>query len=1151
MSKTNVKALMMLMVSGVLATSATYASASAVAEPAPLTAPQAQQAAAACTGTVLDESGEPLIGASVKVKGTTNGASTNIDGEFRLSNVKPGATLEVSYIGYAPVTMVWNGQPITIKLKSDSNVLDEVVVMGYGVQQKRSKVTNSVAKVSEEVLTVGSNANPAQALAGAVSGVKVAVTSGDPSATPSITVRGGTNWDNANNNPLVVVDGQIRSSLSDINPNDIADMQVLKDAGATALYGARAANGVILVTTKTGKDQDGRVTLSVKYGITKYNSGYKMATARQYLQKIREATYYTTNPAVPGNWLNNFYGMIDNGSQGYSTGRTELQENMMWNVMTYTENNKYLLDLGWQVMDDPLAGLVTAEGTRIIFKDTDLWKYNMKDPTSTQDYNLSFSGANDRGNYYSSLGYYKADGSLPTTFYERYNFSFTGGYKISKWLTANSVFNYTRANWNNTSNNMPTGYLYGRVNSMPRTARVESEDGTRLFHSFLQGASINLKYQPEKYIRGNQSDKFQMTQSLMATIIDGLTLKGTMSWYYNEQISNSFDKDFQTNAAGTMNRTRATSQSFFRYFDQTYNLVANFNRTFAEKHTVNAMVGMEFYKRKYRGFSGGGNGAPTDDFADLDYIFTGTQTPYKASSVWVSSTNLAEAILSYFGRVEYDYMDKYLLAATFREDGYSRLQNNRWGFFPGVSGGWVFTKENFWNNNEKLSWLNYGKLRASYGQNGIVNGNTIGYYTLLGAYSSYQYAGQTGFRISSLPNMSLRWEKTNTFDVGLTLGFLQNRINLDLAYYNRLTMDKYANKTLPTTTGFSSVVSNNGSFRNQGVEIDLNATILRTKDLLWTLGANLTFNKNTVVDLPYVKDRYKNNQGAYQVYTGRYDKDNKDWKTTNGYETTFIGGLMEGREPMHIIGYKKARILQSEADVQALGNYVDISRSALAAVPIYANEEGLKRLQDLGMAAGAVKLRPGDVVWCDRNGDNMIDTYDQYDLGNRLPHWSGGFNTQISWKGLSLYARFDMGWGFKVYDSSFCWWMGGGQGAYSFPEKALTDTWTETNKNAKYPRYVIASNMGTNSWFRTSDVLAESGAYLACRELSLSYDLPKNICSKFRSQGLKLSVTGQNLGYLKKCTLPLPDNTQNLGFSDGQGTYNLPISVIFGLNLSF
>ena len=1099
-----------------------------------------QQASKTCMGTVVDENGEPLMGATVRVKGTTLASSTDLDGKFSLNNVKPGSTIEVSYIGYQPSSTVWNGQALNIQLHESATALDEVVVMGYGVKQKRAKVTNSIAKVDQEVLTVGANANPAQALAGAVSGVKVNLTTGDPGATPSIVIRGGTNWGNytEKNEPLIVVDGQIRSELSDINPNDVESMDILKDAGATALYGARAANGVVLITTKQGKAGKASVTLNAKFGLNYYDTGYDWVNAHDYI-------YYSRLGTANTEWFNG--NGLTASNQPNGIGRTQITNDMVWNIMTMTEDNKYLLNKGWSSMPDPLD-----PATTILYRDANIADIQLNTPAYTQDYNLSFSGGNDRGKYYASLGYYNADGAFKKTFYERYNFSLTGSYKITNWLESNSMFTFTRANWNklpngfggrwngfDTSEDNMADYIFGRVMSLPPTIRFTDEDGNMAFGQNKENSNWN--WQPDQFVRENQRDKFQMTQSFTATPIDGLTVKGTMSWYYDETLKESMDKEYQ-NAPGAIPgsnngwiRTYNQSASFARYFDQTYNLVANYNRTFAEKHTINAMVGVEFYERQYKGLSASGYGSPTGYWMDLGLTVPGSQNPYQASSRSVDSAHQKERILSYFGRVEYDYMDKYLIAATFREDGYSRLINNRWGFFPGVSAGWVASQEDFFKNSHIADIINYAKIRGSFGMNGIVNPNVIGYYTLQGAYSAYNYNGNYGYRISALPNPNLKWEKTRTGEVGIDLGFLQNRFNLSMTYYNRLTTDKYANYQLPPTTGFSSVVNNNGEFRNQGVEIDFNATLLRTKDFYWTLGANITYNKNVVVKLP--ENEYKDfnyQQNATLVYSG------------NGTEKTYIGGLQQGQEPNHLIGYKQAYIIRSEAQLPT--GYIDIS----GARALYTDDEGYARLVEMGRAGNALKLQPGDVVWKDRNGDNMIDTYDQWDLGNRTPHWTGGFNTSLNWKGLQLYARFDMGFDFTVYDPMLAWSLGCGQGSYSFPSQ-IKDTWTPDNPDAKYPRYVWASQNGTTAWIRTSDILAQSGSYLACRELSLSYALPQNICRKFACQGLTVSVTGQNLGYIKKCTIPLPDNVKLIdgNTAGGGGTYNLPRTLLFGLKLTF
>lgn len=1125
-----------------------YAFATPAQSPAPAVAPQD-----VCTGVVVDAEGEPLIGATVTVEGSKYSTMTDIDGRFSVNGIKPGAKVTVTYIGYGKFEGKWDGQPMTITLKEESSVLDEVVVMGYGVTQKRAKVTNSVAKVENDVLTIGANANPAQALAGAVSGVKVNITSGDPSATPDIVIRGGTNW-SGSSAPLIVVDGQIRSSMSDINPNDIAEMQILKDAGATALYGARAANGVVLISTKQGQAGKATVTLNAKFGMNYYSTGYDMVDAGTYLYYNRLGTWNTewahTRGGTNALWANN---------QPNGIGRTTLDAGTQWNVMTMTDDNKYLLEKGWQSMQDPISDAT------IIYRDIKGKDVNINTPAYIQDYNLSFSGGNDRGKYYASLGFYKADGAFTNTNYERYNFALTGSYQITKWLESNSKFTFTRSdnkslpgqyNFDGYSSSDRAGWIFQRIFSLPPTLRLLDEDNQPAFGQNIDATNYN--YQEDKFHTTDQTDKFQMTQAFTAQIIDGLSLKGTMSWFYNEWNNQTWNQEYQTSpgavpgASNGWNKTYSQYGGWSRYFDQTYNLVANYQKTFAEAHTINVMAGWEFYKRQYKTLTASGSNSPTGEWYNLGLSFTGTQSPYKASTVSASSGIYEEKILSWFARAEYDYMDKYLFAATIRKDGYSRLINNRWGTFPGVSGGWVFTKENFWADNANLAWLNYGKLRASYGLNGVVNSNTIGYYTLYGTYSAFNYNGNYGYRIGGLPNPNLRWEKTRTFDIGLTLGFLQNRFNLDLTYYNRLTSDKYANYSLPATTGFSSVVNNNGKFRNQGLEIDINTTLLRTGDFQWTLGANLTYNKNVIVSLP--ENEYVNyQQGGTLVWdTSKFatDENGNQIMDTWGkplYETKFIGGLQVGQEPNHMIGYKKAFIVRDMKDVPE--GYIDVSGGYAA---VYADEKGLERLQKLGKAAGAVKLMPGDVVWLDRNGDNVIDSYDQYDLGNRTPHWTGGFNTSFKWKGFQLYARFDMGFDFTVYDANMGWWLGCGQGTYSFPTQ-IKDTWTEDNPNAKYPRFVWASVFGTDAWIRTSDVLAQQGAYLACRELQLSYQIPEFITKKFGCQNLTISVTGQNLGYFKKCTIPLPDRVQYTNGNTGGwgGTYNVPRQVLFGLNMVF
>ena len=350
------------------------------------------------TGVVTDASGETVIGASVVEVGTTNGVITDIDGKFTIS-VNPNGKIKVSYVGYQPQTIDVKGKnSFNIKLKEDSEMLAEVVVTGYGGKQLRSKVTSSITKVNEEALKVGVFSNPAQALSGAVAGLKVTQSSGNPGSTPSIVLRGGTDWDGSGA-PLVMVDGQLRSALSDINPEDIESMEVLKDAGATALYGARASNGVILITTKTGKAGHREINFKAKVGLNYVNNPYEFLGAKDFITALRTA--YNTTP-----WANK---SSLNTASAYGTGN-KYGDDLVWNLLVKNKENEFLLNKGWQQMQDPINSSVT-----LLYKDIKPSDYNLNNPSITQDYNINMSGGNDKGAYYAGLGYNKSEG-LPHFF---------------------------------------------------------------------------------------------------------------------------------------------------------------------------------------------------------------------------------------------------------------------------------------------------------------------------------------------------------------------------------------------------------------------------------------------------------------------------------------------------------------------------------------------------------------------------------------------------------------------------------------------------------------------------------------------------------------------------------------------------------------
>ena len=1078
-----------------------------------------------CTGIVKDTTGETVIGASVVVKGTTNGTITGIDGDFSLNNVKQGDIIQISFVGYKTVEVKWNGQPLNVTLKDDTEMLGEVVVTGYGGQQLRTKVTNSISKVKQESLNVGMHSNPAQALSGAVAGLKVIQSSGSPGATPTIILRGGTNLDGTGS-PLVVVDGQLRDSMSDINPEDIESMDVLKDAGATALYGARASNGVILITTKRGKAGFREINFKAKLGLSYARTPYEFLEAGEYIKAMRKAHWDAghlfqdkdgNTKTYWGNWESYL-----NGKQPFGTGNNLDQD--IYSTQFLNEDNKYLLGRGWQTVTDPMTG------KEILYKNTDVDKYNLNDPAFSQDYNINMSGGNDRGTYYAGLGYNRQEGVPVNTFYERYSFITNASYKIADWLTSTSSLNYNRANWKNMpgSNGSELNY-FGRVRSLPPTVLFEDEEGNmKLGPGTADG---NQMYQPDQWWNDNQSDKFTMSQSFKIDILKNLSLTANMNWYYSETYQESFTKDYE-NTPGNFVRTRSATAYYNRDFRQTYNAVLNYNETFFLDHHVEVMLGMEYYNKYQRGFEAQGQGAPTDDLPDLSLTDKGE------GKRTINSWHEKQRILSFFGRLNYDFKDKYLLSFVFRRDGYSSLLgDNRWGFFPGVSAGWIFGREDF--IKEAIPVMSFGKLRASYGINGNASG--IGAYTLQGSYGSsnsngsFNYNGNTSYLITELPNPNLRWEKTATFEVGADLSFFANRLNTNLTYYNRLTSDKYAALSFPTSTGFSSVTNNNGEFRNQGIEIELSGKIIDSKDWTWSASGNIAFNKNKIVSLPD-NGMERNRINAFQVYTG------------NGDEKKWVGGQQEGQEPGILYLYQADGIYRSYDEIPA--NLVRKYGSRT----YYGPEAWNKLTAEQQNATTNFPIQPGDTKFHDVNGDDVIDEFDKVKVGATSPRWTGGFNTTLRWKNFQLYGRFDYALGFWLYENSGTqsttpWFMGCYQGTYNTPTMYY-DTWSESNPNAKYPRYLFADQNGKNNYI-ASTMFAYRGDYLAIREISLSYSLPESVAKMLKMQRAEVSITGQNLGYITGAkNVGSPEANPKDNGAVGQG-YSLPRTILFGVNLTF
>lgn len=1061
------------------------------------------------TGKVISEiDGTPLVGVSILIKGKTIGTQTNSEGIFSLT-ASPNETLVITFTGFESREMrVGQNNHFDIALRPSESKMDEVVIVGYGTQ-KRSKITGSVSKLDTKVLESGVRSNPASALAGTIPGLKVQQTSGRPGAVANIVLRGGTNYNNTGS-PLVMVDGILRSGFSDINSEDIASIEVLKDASATAIYGARANNGVILITTKKGKAGTSNITLNAKVGFNKLNIPFKFLGAEDYLywsrKSIQTSGIYdpsrlsqltSSGPFGTGNRYLDANGNVIDGNKS-ALG--------VWSTMILNNDNRIKLNDGWQTMIDPVYG------DTLIFNDFNYKKYALRPSPLTQDYNVSMTGGNDKGNYYASFGNYDEEGFPINTFYKRITFVLNGEYKIKPWLTSQSGLNFARARWRDPQTNGEGNYLTRSLGAPP-TMRGTNENGDLLVgRDYTDG---NPAVNDDKFIRKNQTDKFTLSQSFKVDLTRNLYVRASGNWFYNEGFYEAFDRDF-LRSPGNVSTTRNSSASFDRDFSQTYNAIINYTQDFSLHH-FNAMAGSEFYDIYTNGLSASGSGAPSDDFSDLGL------TSADKDKRFIDTYHARRRILSFFGRVNYDYDSRYLLTLTYRRDGYSTLINNRWGDFPGVSVGWNLAREKFFDQFSNT--VNQFKLRASYGVNGNVSG--IGSYELQGSYGTNRYNSNVGYLLSGLPFPDLLWEKSKTVEFGLDATFL-NKIDFSVAYYNRKTDDKISSFNLPATAGYTSLTTNNGSMQNTGVEVDLNYRILRSADWTVDFSLNGAYNKNKILKLP-ANGLPNNRQGGIQVFDPKSG------------QVIWVGGFQEGQDPNVAYAYFAEGLYRSQGDLDADGNRVDVNGAKILLGPkIYA---GMTPAQQKSFFPIAL----GDVKWRDVDKNDTIDFRDRVYLGRTVPRWTGGFSTYAKYKSVFVSARFDFALGFVAYDGANAWFQSMAQGTFNTTTD-VKNTYTPENTNAKFPTYYWADQLYKNNTFRPSSMFYHKGDYLAFREVSIGYSLPARWASKIKSQGVDLSLTGQNLGYLSQSTLYSPEST---GVGIGGGGYPLPRTFILALKLIF
>lgn len=1063
-------------------------------------------------GVVLDETGQSVIGATVLEEGTENGTITNLDGEFFLTVAK-GKSLVISYIGFETQRIrVVNEKQLKIILHEDSELLDEVVVVGYGVKQKRSTMTTAISKMDQKVLQNAALSNAAQALQGTVSGLRVTNTSGAPGSAPTIVLRGGAGIESAGS-PLVVVDGVVRS-MSDINPSDIESIQVLKDAASTAIYGARANNGVILVQTKKGKAGHTQVSYKFKGGMNFARKGYEYMDAENYIRFGRLGRMHSGGSITD----------IDN-TRGY--GAVYGANNPEQYSIRYLDGNENLLQEGWKQMTDPVTG------RQIVFKDygTTLRDEVYKDPAFTQDHYLSFNGGSEKGTFAASLGYYSEDGTVKGTEYRRFSGTLNGNYKVLPILNIKGGVSFS-------TSTAPELYyddmadLFERMQSMEPTWKPFFDDGSPNYGYGKRDG--NPLYWLDKLTNKNNTRKTTLNIGADLELVkDKLFLRENSSIYYEDYTRELFDKEYRD--YWNVNTERKASFAYQRTIQQQHSVQLEYTDTFKENHNFSAMLGGEYFENQYTEYSGSGQGAPFDDIPTLNASGNENMTAY--------SYREGYRIASFFGRVTYDYKRRYLFTAVARYDGISRLSDNRWGFFPGVSAGWNIHEEAFFHNSPIANVVSTLKPRISYGINGNVNG--ISNYDVYGLYGqasgTHPYNGVNGILNTAVINSQLRWEKSKSFEAGLDLGFLNNRFNLILDYYNRTTSDLLTDVNLPGYTGFDSFKTNLGTLRNSGFEVEGNLNLITNpKGFNWNFSFNASYVFNKIVKLPD-NGNENNRQGGSQV-----------WDPAS-QQVIWVGGYQEGHTLGDIYAYQQVKILRDENEVtQLAGNRIDMIAG------LYGPNVSEADRQRYGLTK---PIEAGDVLWADLNGDNVIDQLDRVKVGNIYPKWTGGFSTTLSYKNVSLYGRFDFAIGHTILNMVAMRSIGQSVGFKNIIADGL-DCWTAENPDTDLPKSYYDDSTNKKNIYRDtagSDITSvdnrssrfyEKGDYLALRELTLSWKLPAKWISKIHITDASLYVTGQNLFYITGYSGTSPEAPLVYPGVD-TGRYPTPRTVLVGASVSF
>lgn len=1048
------------------------------------------------SGTVVDAANnEPLIGATVMPIGGGQGAATDVDGKFTVSIPAKVHKAKVTYVGYAEQTVdLHNG--MVVKLSSSTADLDEVLVVAYGTA-KKSAYTGSASVVKAGELQDALVSNAADALAGKLSGVQVQSANGQPGSSPTVLIR-GIGSINANNSPLYVLDGvPYDGDLSNINTMDIESMTVLKDAAAAALYGARGANGVIMVTTKKGKTGDAKVTVDARWGVN------HRAVPRYDVLGSTQSFVETAYTALRNGY---YYNMSYSPEVAHDLANANITRRLGYQVYTLPDGEG-LVGTDGKLNPNATLGYVNGD---YYYKPDDWYKEQMRDGLR-QEYNLNVTGGNDRFNYYVSGAFLDDQGLIKDSHFRRFSTRAAVDYQVKKWLKIGTNISYSYIN-----NGYPDGQtdgassanaflmadqiapyypMYvrnadGSLRRDPHTGRpiydygtIESTPSVRNWMSNSNPAG-DLAYNTEEYLM----DIFNGKWYLQLNPIDGLTITGTLGYFIDHTRYHSLGNPFYGQSApygGSAVQMSSRTNSI------NLQALANYQKTFKEAHTIDLLVGYETYDLKSEMLEGVGYDLYMPDSWVMNNVaVSDKKLPYGSVDRY--------ATRGVFGRANYSFENRYFFSASVRGDASSRFApGKRWGTFWSVSGAWDISNEKFMADVQNV--IDQLKFKASFGQQGNDNLNRGNYPWQ----DQYSIAGNDGIWSDGVlyrkGNPDITWETSNNFNIGFDFSFLKGMVRGTIEYFNRQTSNMLYNKPVAPSLGYSSIPMNIGSMRNNGLEIELNVRPIHNKNVTWDIFGNITTVGNKVLKLhPDLHGQlisgsriFREGEAMYQLYMVKY----------------------AGVDP--VTG--KALYWAADPKKDDNGNVMKDEKGNFIVGDEYATT---------------------DYTYA-RN-------YNRQSTGSLLPKAYGGFGTTVEFFGFDFSMQFAFQFGGKVYDNSYASLMHGGgtQDMGQNWHKDILKAWTPENPYSDVPR-LSSEDEFTNA---QSTRFLVSSNYLSLQNLTLGYTLPKKVVNKLRLQNIRVYFAGENL-FLASARKGL-DPRQSFVSSDG-ATYKGSRSLSGGIRIEF